>query len=269
MQRYTQGSFVLGSLASGSMAALRQGMIVVVCAGVVAVFAHGQAAGSAPQPTASAGSQASAQPGNAQAAGAQTIQMVPANAELSKALDAKKAKQGDEVDAKLQDDVKGANAQELPRNTVLEGHIDQVQPSESKSNSTLVVTFDKAKLKDGEELPIKATVLSISQPAFESQGQQPLNQNGMIPSTSANPMPEPSGRSMAGGQPLQETQPLSATGPSGLSAQQNGVPGVTLKSDLHQPMSATFTSNGRNVHLPDGTRMQLAIAVIPPGVHLQ
>jgi hypothetical protein len=227
----------------------------LACVAVAVSVAHGQTAGSAPQATAPADSQA-----GGQASGTRTIQiqMVPANAELSKALDAKKAKQGDEVDAKLQDDVKGVkggNAPELPRNTVLEGHIDQVQPSESKSDSTLVVTFDKAKLKDGEELPIKATVLAISQPLSDSQGQQPLNQNGMVPSTSANPMPESSGRTMAGGQAVQETQPLSATGPSGGSAQQNGVPGVTLKSDLHQPMSATFTSNGKNVHLPDGTRM--------------
>lgn len=241
----------------------------LACCGVTAPVALGQTAGSVPQATAPADSQAGGQTGNAQAGGTRTIQMVPANAELSKAIDTKKAKQGDEVEAKLQDDVKGANAQELPRNTVLEGHVDQVQPSESKSNSALVVTFDKARLKDGEELPIKATVLAISQPMSDSLGQQPLNQNGMVPSSSANPMPEPSGRTMAGGQPLQETQPLSAAGPSGGSAQQNGVPGVTLKSDLHQSMSATFTSNGKNVHLPDGTRMQMAIAVIPPGVHLQ
>jgi hypothetical protein len=250
-----------GTLASLSAA--------LACAAVVVSIAHGQTAGSASQTPAPAGSQASEQAGNAPAAGARTIQMVRASAELSKALDAKKAKQGDEVDAKLQDDVKGGNAQELPRNTVLEGHIDQVQPSESKSNSTLVVTFDKAKLKDGEELPIKATVLAIAEPVSDSQGQQPLNQNGMVPSTSSNPMPETPGRTIAGGQPLQETQPLSATGPSGESAQQNAVPGVTLTSDLHQHMSATFTSNGKNVHLPDGTRMQMAIAVIPPGVHVQ
>ena len=74
---------------------------------------------------------------------------------------------------------------------------------------------------------------------------------------------------MAGGQPVQETQPLSASAPIGQANEQNGVPGVTLTSDLHQPMSATFTSNGKNVHLPDGTRMQMAIAVIPPGVHMQ
>jgi hypothetical protein len=240
----------------------------LACAAAVASLSYGQTAGSAPQVTAPADSQAGGKAVNAQAGATRTIQMVPANAELSKTLDAKKAKQGDEVDAKLQGDVKGANEQELPRDTVLEGHVDQVQPSESKSDSTLVVTFDKARLKNGEELPIKATVLAISEPASDSMGQQPLNQNGMVPSTSANPMPESSGRTMAGGQPVQETQPLSATGPGIQPAQLKGVPGVTLKSDLHQPMSATFISNGKNVHLPDGTRMQIAIAVIPPGVHV-
>jgi hypothetical protein len=52
-------------------------------------------------------------------------------------------------------------------------------------------------------------------------------------------------------------------------AQQNGVPDVTLQSDIHQHSSATFTSKGKNVHVPDGTQMQVAITVIPAGVRLQ
>jgi hypothetical protein len=52
-------------------------------------------------------------------------------------------------------------------------------------------------------------------------------------------------------------------------AQQNGVPDVTLQSDIHQHSSATFTSKGKNVHVPDGTQMEVALAVIPPGVTLQ
>jgi hypothetical protein len=53
------------------------------------------------------------------------------------------------------------------------------------------------------------------------------------------------------------------------AAQQNGVQDVTLKSDIHQHSSATFTSKGRNVHVPNGTQMQVALAIIPPGVTLQ
>ena len=52
-------------------------------------------------------------------------------------------------------------------------------------------------------------------------------------------------------------------------AQRNGVPDVVLASDIHQHTSATFTSKGKNVHVPDGTQMKVAIAIIPSGVKLQ
>ncbi len=52
-------------------------------------------------------------------------------------------------------------------------------------------------------------------------------------------------------------------------AQRNGVPGVMLQSDIHQQTSATFTSKGQNVHLPDGTQMDVALAVVPAGVRIQ
>jgi hypothetical protein len=70
-------------------------------------------------------------------------------------------------------------------------------------------------------------------------------------------------------------QPMSTpdmpTTPSGQQGtrQQAGIPGVTLKSDIHQQNSATFTASGKNVHLPDGMQMQMALAVIPAGVKIQ
>ena len=97
------------------------------------------------------------------------IQMVQAQATLDSTLDAKKAKQGEPVTAKLEGSVQIPDAQALPKNTVLEGHVDQVQASEHKSDSLMVVTFDKAKLKDGQELPIKATIIAVSEPAMMAQ----------------------------------------------------------------------------------------------------
>ena len=55
------------------------------------------------------------------------IQMVQARATLDSTLDAKKAKQGEPVSAKLEGNVQIPDAQALPKNTVLEGHVDQVQ----------------------------------------------------------------------------------------------------------------------------------------------
>lgn len=211
-----------------------------------------------------------------------TLQMVEVKAELQKSLDAKKAKEGEPVTAKLQDDANIPNAQTLPKNTILEGHIDQTQVSpDKKGTSSVTVTFDKAKLKSGEELPIKATVVAIAQP-----------QNNMAAAGGGGaPMGAPGGSAPAGGAPAGGgsqggAAPAAGGGgepaPSSMPSQQEptaggpsdnqgsgAVPNVQLKSDIHQHSSATFLGNGKNVHIPDGTQMEVALTIIPPGTHLQ
>jgi hypothetical protein len=207
------------------------------------------------------------------------IQMVQTQATLDHTLDAKKAKQGEPVTAKLVQNVEIPDAQALPKNTVLEGHVDQVQASDHKSDSMMVVTFDKAKLKDGQELTIKATILAMSEPALMQQ-----RGGAGAPAGAGAPMPSggaPSGGGPSGSGSMSQSSPSPSSTPSpqpmngaqaasGLPQQaQNGVPDVTLQSDIHQHNSATFMSKGKNVHVPDGTQMQVAIAVIPAGVRLQ
>ncbi|HEX3662984.1 MAG TPA: hypothetical protein VHU89_16225 [Acidobacteriaceae bacterium] len=205
-----------------------------------------------------------------------SIQMVPALASLDHTLDAKKAKQGEPVTAKLQKDVK-IPEQVLPKNTVLEGHVDQVQPSEHKGDSTVVVTFDKAKLKSGQELPIKATVMAIAQPAYMQQQPTAEAAGGEMPSGGGGGMPSgaapsggasPSGTAPSAAAPQPMAMPNQASG-SQRPTQRNGVPGVKLQSDIHQQASATFSSKGKNVRLPDGMQMDVALAVIPAGVRIQ
>jgi hypothetical protein len=211
-----------------------------------------------------------------------TIQMVQARAQLSKTIDAKKAKQGEPVTAKLSDKVQIPDAQELPKDTVLEGHIDQVQPSEHKSDSTVVVTFDKAKLKDGKELPIKATVVSISEPVNQfqqTQGGAPAGGPGMMPSAQPGNAPGGSpgggagtGPGAAAPAPPPTTMPQEGGAGAEQQAQQQGqkgVPGVMLTSDIHQHTSATFTSKGKNVKVPDGTQLDVALTIVPAGVNIQ
>jgi len=242
------------------------------------------AAGAAIALVSAAGSPAFAQNTPAAVNGAQqptprNIQLVPARATLQSTLDAKKAKQGEPVKAKLEADVQIPDEPSLPKNTVLEGHVDQVQASEHHSNSSLIVTFDQAKLKDGQVLPIKATVMAVSEPIMMAdQG------GGAAPA----PMPSGGGAPMAGGgsqgggapqaggsggQSAPQPQPQPMDVPQAQSPQPqsrtHGVPGVSLQSDIHQSTSATFTSQGRNVHVPDGTLMALAITVVPRGVRLQ
>lgn len=212
-----------------------------------------------------------------------SIQMVAARASLSKGIDAKKAKQGDAVTAKLDEAVKIPGSVELPKNTVLLGHIDKVQPSESKSDSSLQLTFDKAQLKNGQQMAIKATIMRIEPPPSLAR-----NQDNVV---SAAPMPgqtvPPAGGNTAGGSGgnssggMRSSPPVSSPAPtpapvpdlpsdSGQSqSSPQGVSEVQLHSDIHESNSGVLTARKKNVHLDGGTEMQLAIAVIPPGTQVQ
>ena len=284
MNRYIRHSMAMGA-----------GLALALCGGA-AGLAQTPSSATQPQPTqtqsspgtaqtetpsaaASAGQQA-AQPQQAQSQ--HTIQMVQAQAELNTSLDAKKATQGEAVKAKLVQNVQIPDAQELPKNTVLEGHVDQVTASQNKGDSTIVVTFDKAKLKNGQELPIKATVIALSEPAIATEQGGGSPAAGGIPSGGGAPAAGGGGASPAGGGgasgergssgastpniPSSANQSINTNSGGPGQQQGTGVPDVTLTSSIHEHASATLTSKGRNVHVPDGTQMQIAITVIPAGV---
>ena len=187
--------------------------------------------------------------------GVVSVQMSSARIWLNKALDAKKAKQGDVITAKLLDDTKIPNSHDLPKNTVLLGHIDTVQPSQNKSDSSIQVTFDKAQLRDGQELPIKVTLMQIFPSrnlAVQGGGSLPADQ--MAPSSTG---------------PGAARNPGGAGPPAGSRVtqggqQDEGVDGVLLKSDIHDTNSGTFSTKGRNVYMSGGTELQVAIIVVPP-----
>jgi hypothetical protein len=204
------------------------------------------------------------------------IQLVGARASLSKGLDAKKAKQGDPVTAKLQDNVKIPDSVELPKNTVLVGHVDQVQPSQNKSDSTVQVTFDKAQLKNGQQLPIKATIMQIAPPVNAIATNQGGGDSGGAAALPSGPAASNGGGGAGGStqsaQPRPSTTPSVGSGTPDQSQQPGGQPGMTdvaLQSDIHQSNSGTFTSKGKNVRLPDGTQMQFAVAVIPANTQIK
>jgi hypothetical protein len=203
------------------------------------------------------------------------IEMVPAKAELQKGLNAKKLRPGQTVTAKLVQTVNLPNEPALKKNTVLVGKVDAVEPSQHHSNSQITVTFNQARLKDGTVLPVKVTVMQLASPPEAATGMgtaggaaaveptsQPTAGNG---SGAGTPMPTGVG-------PAKEdepSEPMSVPTPAPTSVSRNGIPGVMLKSDIHQSTSATFLSKGRNVEVPGGTQMQVAIAYIPQGAQVQ
>lgn len=91
------------------------------------------------------------------------------NATLSRPVNARKAKPGDEVTARL-DDVQSSGDVMLPRGTTLIGRVTEAQPRSRRSSgsaagsgaSRLGIVFDRAVLDDGREVPVNAAIQAVA-----------------------------------------------------------------------------------------------------------
>jgi hypothetical protein len=86
-------------------------------------------------------------------------------AELSKSIDAKKAKSGDEVTAKLTQDVKADGKVVLHKGSKLVGHVTEAQEKNKENpESKLGMVFDKAILKGGQEVAFNGVIQALAPP---------------------------------------------------------------------------------------------------------
>ena len=86
-------------------------------------------------------------------------------AELAKSLDCKKAKPGDEVNAKLTQDVKEDGKVVLHKGSRLVGHVTEAQAKgKDNAESKLGIVFDKAVLKGGQEVAFNGAVQALAPP---------------------------------------------------------------------------------------------------------
>ncbi len=201
-----------------------------------------------------------------------TIHLVGVRATLDKNLDAGKVKQGDAVMARPEVKIHVADGVDLETSSRLLGHVDTVQSSVSKSDSAITVTFDKAQLKNGRQISIKATVLWIGQPpdlldpAIVSAPADRTTPGigvgaGM---TGTPPLQGYQGSEIAGSPKRHNHHPAAApTAPTGVFSQTNAIPGVDFSSDIRKPESASFSAQGHNVYIPGGTVFAFALAVMP------
>jgi hypothetical protein len=215
------------------------------------------------------------------------------DAALTKSIDTKKAKKGDPVSARIVEDAKEQNGKTvIPKGSKLEGHVTQASSREKgDSFSTLGIVFDKAILKDGQEVPLNVQVqaLAISQDAATAPaagpgmgGMAPMgggggaaaggarsggsggSSGGMSSATTAPPMtPNPNaaanidtnnaaaGTGAVGG--LNSTGKLNP-GSRGVFGLQ-GI-GLAMAAEGAQ-QAAIVTSTDKNVHLDSGTQLLL------------
>lgn len=208
-----------------------------------------------------------AQTGTVKGAAPQTGQQPAAaavSAELTKRLDTKNAKQGDEVEARLTDPAKLPDGTELPRGTKLVGKVTDVKAkSKEDKSSHLAFNIDHAVLKDGKEMPVVVVVMAVTGPSHGSTdammpgaGASPGAAGGSpgstsSPAPSSAPMMADSGQSSAGGV-LKSTEDRVPVG---------NMPGVMLTGPGKSAGSAgSLDASGDNISLGSGTKLILSVA---------
>ena len=122
-------------------------------------------------------------------------------AELSKTVDAKKAKAGDPVTAVLLADVLSHGKIVARRDAKLVGHVSEAQPhSKDVPESRLGIVFDKVVLKGGQEIPLSAVLMALRPaPRLQVESMSAPAPPGTNPASSPQPerhYPTPKGPSV-------------------------------------------------------------------------
>jgi hypothetical protein len=205
--------------------------------------------------------------------------------QLTKTVDAKKAKTGDQVVAKVVADMKAQSGEVLvPKDTKVIGHVTEAQPrNKEQKESQLAIAFDRAEMKDGNAMQIPMSIQAII-------GQQQNNPNAgggggsaMPPSqgTSGAPTGAPGGGSsgsrqgggMSGASGASAPPPSATAGGGGggeaqaggampqITSQTQGVIGISnlQLSSASGNQGSVMTSDKNNVKLESGTMLLLKV----------
>ena len=120
-------------------------------------------------------------------ASAAAVQSATLNAVLSKSIDTKKAKEGDQVLAKTTQDTTTSAGTKIPKNTKLIGHVTEVKAkAKGEANSSLGFVFDKAVLKGGQEVPLHAVIQAIAAAPQVPVGDMANSDTGMAAPAAPN-----------------------------------------------------------------------------------
>ncbi|PYT47937.1 MAG: hypothetical protein DMG44_16700 [Acidobacteria bacterium] len=190
---------------------------------------------------ASAASAASAQNGQANASLASGTAF---NATLSSPIDSKKCKPGDPVNARTTEAAKSEGKTVIPKGSKLVGHVTQASArAKGESESSLGIMFDKAILKNGQEIPLNnVTIQAIAsaESGASAAGADMDTMGGM--GASAAGSGTASGRGALGG--VTSTAGGAVGAVTNTAANAGGVAGGTLNSAANAGGSIAGASKG-------------------------
>ncbi len=200
-------------------------------------------------------------------------------ARLTKTIDTKKAKQGDEVIATVPGDLKATNGQVVvPKDTKVIGHITEAQKrSKEQKESQLGIAFDQMSMQNGQPVQLPMSIQAIVAPprnnaTAASENQPPSTSSG---APSSYPSSPDRGGVMGGNTSASGTPPAAESAPntpSNPQAQSAPNPPITENTTgmvgfKNMTLGAPDASNGtvvtsdkNNVKLEDGTLLLLRVS---------
>lgn len=194
--------------------------------------------------------------------------------QLAKSIDAKKVKSGDEVVAKVTQDMKSNNGEViLTKDTKVLGHVTEAQPrSKEQKESQIGIAFDRVVTKNSEmQMPMSIQAIigpqnnnpngGAGQPPEETSANKAPSGTGRASGMGGStPPPTPSASTGAGDQP---SDAQSSTARAPITAQTQGVVGMKdlkLESAGQAPTQGSVVSSDKNnVKLDSGTMMLLRV----------
>lgn len=200
-------------------------------------------------------------------------------AELSKSIDARKARAGDEIDARVTMDVLSHGEIVIPRGTKIVGHVGNAKARTKQAPESMVeIAFDRLLLKSGREVPLQASIQAVG--VRIAQGNEAIGD--IAGPETVGPQSAPGRnemrRTLGSAFPGSLTPPNAGAGAdepanSGgssrdaarlLEPSRQGVIGMKGISLSHTAQSSAISSTRENVHLSSGT--QLVLRVTEPQV---
>jgi len=204
--------------------------------------------------------------------------------QLTKSIDAKKVKTGDEVEAKVTQDMKAGNGElVIPKDTKVVGRVTEAQSrSKEQKESQLGIVFDRAVMKTGGDVTVPMSIQAIISPSYLSG-----NNSSSSGEATGPPQSTAGGSGVAQGSSRAGTaggsQPPSAPGSAGASPSEDrtgngahepvtgntqgilGIPNMTLSSGAgNAAQGSVVTSEKNNVKLESGTMMLLKVGTASP-----
>jgi len=197
--------------------------------------------------------------------------------QLTKTVDAKKVKTGDQVVAKVTMDLKSNSGEViLPKDTKVMGHVTEAQArSKEQKESQLAIAFDRAVMKDGEmSMPMSIQAVIAPPSSNENAGN---DQAAPAPSGGGGNSAAGSsaGRTGSSGTATQSQAPRSSGGstPSPGTAEEGnsrpqingntqgvvGISNLKLESGQNVAQGSVLTSEKNNVKVESGTMLLLRV----------